>query len=132
MNPMANIKIAVIEDDHSIQQMYRLKLEMSGYDVKTAGDGVAGLELVEAFEPQLILLDIKMPHLSGDEMLRKLRETAKGAAIKVIILTNISRAEAPKSLQLLNSERYIIKAHYTPQQVVDLVKEVMLSRTQQA
>ena len=132
MNPMANIKIAVIEDDHSIQQMYRLKLEMSGYDVKTAGDGVAGLELVEAFEPQLILLDIKMPHLSGDEMLRKLRETAKGAAIKVIILTNISRAEAPKSLQLLNIERYIIKAHYTPQQVVDLVKEVMLSRTQQA
>lgn len=118
-------KIAIIEDEPSITNMYSMKLELSGYKVVTANNGKDGLELIEKERPILVLLDLKMPIMTGDEMLAKLRETDWGAKIKVIVLTNISRDEAPKSLQLLNIDRYIVKAHYTPAQVVDLVKQVV-------
>ncbi len=118
-------KIAVIEDEASICEMYRMKLSHAGYEVKTAQNGQEGLQLLEAFKPELILLDLKMPVMSGDEMLAKLRETDWGAEIRVIVLTNISRDEAPKNLQFLHIDRYIVKAHHTPAQVLEIVEEII-------
>ena len=122
---MNKTKIAVIEDEPNICEMYRMKLASHGYNVKTALDGKEGLALAEDFLPDLILLDLKMPVMSGDEMLEQLRETDWGSHIRVMVLTNISRDEAPKSLQFLHIDRYIVKAHHTPSQVVDLVKETL-------
>ena len=118
-------KIAVIEDDEPIRTMYKFKLESSGYDVYTAENGQEGLELAEKLKPDLILLDLKMPIMNGDEMLKKLRETAWGALARVIILTNLSKDEAPTVLKLLNIERYIVKAHFTPSQVLNIIDEVV-------
>ncbi len=118
-------KIAVIEDEISICDMYRMKLAGAGYDVKVAHDGQDGLNLLEDFKPELILLDLKMPVMNGDEMLAKLRETDWGAEIRVIILTNISRDEAPRTLQFLHIDRYIVKAHHTPTQVLQIVSEIL-------
>lgn len=120
-----NIKIAVIEDDVPICTMYELKLRNSGFSVKTAYNGKTGFALCEAFKPDLILLDQRMPEMNGDEMLTKLRETEWGANIRVIVLTNISKDEAPQSLRVLNIDRYIVKAHYTPAQIIDVVKDVL-------
>ncbi len=122
---MKPIKIAVIEDDSVIRAMYKFKLENSGYDVRVAEDGQKGLELLEEFIPELILLDVRMPIMSGDEMLEKVRSTEWGSKLKVIILTNISKDEAPHILRLLNVDRYIVKAHHTPAQVLAIVKEVL-------
>ena len=118
-------RIAIIEDELPIQQMYRLKLEREGFIVATAGDGRTGLAVAETFQPDLILLDLRMPNMSGDEMLLHLRATDWGAAIQVIILTNISKDEAPQALRLLNVHRYVVKAHHTPAQVVEIVKEAL-------
>lgn len=118
-------KIAVIEDDPSIRSMYRFKLEQSGFQVKVAADGKQGLELVEAFRPELILLDIKMPIMNGDEMLARLRENEWASDTKVIVLTNISKDEAPMSLRFLSVDRYVVKAHTTPSQVVDVIEDVL-------
>ena len=63
--------------------------------------------------------------MNGDEMLKKLRETAWGALARVIILTNLSKDEAPAVLKLLNIERYIVKAHFTPSQVLNIIDEVV-------
>lgn len=122
---MTTLRIAVIEDDRAIAAMYEFKLRKNDYDVKVAYDGLSGLEIIESFRPDLILLDIKMPKLTGDEMLEKLREQPWGQHIKVIVLTNISRDEAPMKLRLLNVDRYIVKAHYTPAQVLAVVREVL-------
>lgn len=119
------LKIAVVEDEPFIQEMYKLKLELSGYKAVTASNGVEGLEIAERNKPDLILLDIKMPVMSGDEMLAKLRETDWGADIPVIILTNISRDEAPHNLRFLNVKKYIVKAHYTPTQVIHEIKKIL-------
>lgn len=118
-------KIAVIEDDLPIQLMYRFKLEQEGFKVTVASDGQQGLSLAKTEKPDLILLDLKMPVMSGDAMLQKLRETDWGAGIRVIILTNLSKNEAPSSLRFLHVDRYIVKAHHTPTQVVEIVREVL-------
>ena len=118
-------KIALVEDDDAIRMMYKFKLDRSGFKVFEASDGKEGLSVVEKSKPDLILLDLKMPIMSGDEMLKELRKTEWGAKIRVIILTNVSRDEAPQSLRLLNVDRYIVKAHYTPNQVIDVIESIL-------
>ena len=119
------VKIAVIEDDASIAQMYQFKLQLSNFDVQCAYDGAEGLKLAKDFLPDLILLDVKMPVMGGVEMLERLRAEDWGQNMRVIILTNISRDEAPQVLRFLNVDRYIVKAHHTPQQVLNIVREVL-------
>ncbi|MEI7759077.1 MAG: response regulator, partial [bacterium] len=62
-------KIAIIEDDQAISQMYRMKFENEGYEVETAENGEVGLELIKKMKPDIILLDVMMPIMNGDEML---------------------------------------------------------------
>ncbi len=116
-------KIAIVEDDSAISQMYRIKFEAEGYTVETAENGKLGLALIEEMKPDIILLDLMMPEMDGEEMLTKLRATAWGKNIKVIILTNMGESEAPASIKEMNVEAFILKANMTPRQVAELVKE---------
>ena len=103
--------------------MYRIKFETEGYEVEIAENGKLGLELVENFRPDIILLDLMMPEMSGDEMLAKLRQTDFGRDVKVIILTNMGEQEAPDILKSLGVSVFIVKAEMTPRQVAELVKK---------
>lgn len=116
-------KIAIIEDDQAISQMYRLKFEAEGYEVDTAENGKLGLELVEKMKPNIILLDLMMPEMTGGEMLKKLRETSWGKNIKVIILTNMGEQEIPDDVKSLGVSAVILKADMTPRQVAELIKK---------
>lgn len=118
-------KICIIEDDPAIQLMYRMKLEHEGYDVRLASNGIEGLKIVKSFKPELILLDLRMPVMDGAEMLEKLRATSWGSNMRVVILTNIGKGEAPQNLRFLAVDRYVVKAHYTPTQVIDIIREVL-------
>ena len=115
-------KIAIIEDDAAISQMYRIKFEMEGFEVETAENGKLGLELAENMKPDIILLDLMMPEMTGDEMLQELRATDWGKHTKVIILTNKGEQEAPEILKTLDVRRFIVKAEMTPRQVAEMVK----------
>lgn len=116
-------KIAIVEDDQAISQMYRFKFEAEGYEVQTAENGKLGLELVEKMKPDIILLDLMMPEMTGDEMLAKLRATDWGKYMKVIILTNMGEQEIPEDVHKLGIDGLILKADMTPRQVADLVKK---------
>lgn len=118
-------KIAIIEDDPVIRQMYLMKFEAAGFDVSVAENGKDGVALVEQAKPDIILLDISMPVMNGDEALTKIRSQAWGKNIPVLILTNLGEEEAPKSLHKLNISSYIVKADLTPRQVVDRVQKVI-------
>ena len=120
-------KIAIIEDDIAISQMYRLKFEAEGFEVETAENGKLGLEMLEQFKPRIVLLDLMMPEMTGDEMLAELRKKAWGKDMTVIILTNLGEEEAPKSLKELNVHSFIVKAEMTPRQVAERVKEALAS-----
>ncbi|HEY8998720.1 MAG TPA: response regulator [Candidatus Saccharimonadales bacterium] len=116
-------KIAIIEDDEAISQMYRLKFEAEGYEVETAENGKLGLELIKSMGPDIILLDLMMPVMTGEEMLAKLRQEPWGKNVRVIILTNRGEQEMPPEVKELNVTSVILKASMTPRQVAELVKE---------
>lgn len=118
-------KIAIIEDDPVINQMYRMKFEAEGFDVALASDGERGVALVREFSPDIILLDLKMPHVDGATALANIRKLEQGKAVPVLILTNLGEEEAPASLKQLNIASYIVKADLTPKQVVTRVKETL-------
>src|SRR3954467_12907635 len=116
-------KIAIVEDDQAISQMYRFKFEAEGFDVQTAENGKLGLALAENMKPDIILLDLMMPEMTGDEVLAKLRANSWGKDIKVIILTNMGEQEIPAKVKELGVSGVILKADMTPRQVADTVKK---------
>jgi len=118
-------KIAIIEDDSVINQMYRMKFEADGFEVQVADNGKSGVEMVESYAPDLILLDLQMPEMTGDEALKKIRAQPWGAHIPVIVLTNLGIEESPAILKELRIHSYIVKAELTPSQVVARVKEAL-------
>ncbi len=118
-------KIAIIEDDPVISQMYRMKFEADGFDVQLANNGKRGVALVESFTPDIILLDLQMPEMDGAEALAVIRKNEWGKDIPVIILTNMGEEESPKEIRALGIHSYIVKADLTPRQVVQRVKEAL-------
>lgn len=118
-------KIAIIEDDPVINQMYRMKFEADGFDVQLADNGKRGVALVESSNPDIILLDLSMPHMGGEEALKEIRAMDQSKDTPVIILTNLGEEEAPKTLRALGIHSYIVKADLTPRQVVGRVKEAL-------
>ncbi len=118
-------KIAIIEDDPTISQMYRMKFEAEGFDVQLADNGLRGVSLVDSFKPDIILLDMQMPKMSGDEALKQIRSKSASKTTPVIVLTNLGAEEAPKTLSALGIHSYIVKADLTPKQVVERVKEAL-------
>lgn len=114
-------KIAIVEDDPAISQMYRIKFEAEGFTVETAENGKLGLALAETMLPDIILLDLMMPEMSGHEMLIALRKTSWGQNIKVVILTNMGEQEAPEGIRDLGVSAFILKADMTPRQVAEIV-----------
>ena len=120
-----SFKAIVVEDDQDLQFIYKLKLEREGFTVKTASNGQEGLDLTREFRPHIILLDLMMPIMGGTEMLTRLRAQDWGGEARVVILTNISKDEAPQALRFLHVDRYIVKAHHTPAQVIAIVNEIL-------
>lgn len=118
-------KIAIVEDDLAISQMYRIKFEAEGFTVDTAENGRLGLELTEKMKPDVILLDLMMPEMNGSEMLTALRKTEWGKNIKVVILTNMGEQEIPEEVKQLDVAAVILKADMTPRQVADLINKLL-------
>lgn len=118
-------KIAIIEDDVALADMYKLKLESAGMEVMVAYDGQSGLDMITKDTPDLVLLDLMLPQMTGGEVLANYRKTPGGKDTKVIVLTNISEYEAPDELYQLGILRYMVKANYTPSQVIVVVQEAL-------
>lgn len=117
--------IAIIEDDRSILEMYKIKFQAEGFTVYTAVNGEEGLEVLSGTKPDVVLLDLMMPVMGGKDMLAKLRETTWGKKIPVIIMTNISKDEAPAGLEDLDIADYVIKASSTPHLVFEKASKVL-------
>lgn len=118
-------KIAIIEDDQPLAEMYKQKLEAAGMEILLAMDGKTGLDLLLKEPIDLLLLDLMLPQMTGSQILEEYRKSPLGKDTKVIVLTNISEYEAPEELYKLGILRYMVKANYTPSQVVVVVQEAL-------
>lgn len=118
-------KLVIIEDEAPIANMYKMKFELHGFQVSIAENGLIGLELVKKVQPDLVLLDIMMPEMTGDEMLVQMRREPWGKDIRVIILTNLSENEALPKVKGHSIDGLLVKAQYTPKQVVKIIQTTL-------
>lgn len=118
-------KILVIEDDKVLNQAYKMILEREGHDVQTAFNGAEGMDKADADEPDIILLDLLMPTMSGLEFLKEFNAPSKHPKVKIIILSNIGdEKEAQKGMDL-GAYKYIVKAHASPHDLSVLVNHLI-------
>lgn len=120
-----NKKILLGEDDDSIREMYQIKFESSGIEVDVAKDGKEALVKAIRIKPDLLLLDLRMPIIDGEIVLRKLQRFKWAQHMKVIVMSNISFSEAPKDLKNLKIDKYLVKAHHTPSQIIKEVRNIL-------
>lgn len=118
-------KILIVDDDPFILDMYILKFKEKGYDVDTARDGKTGLEKIESGKPDVVLLDVVMPIMDGFEMLGELAKKKLERRPQIILLTNLGQKEDVERGMALGVDDYIIKAHFTPSEVVEKVKGLL-------
>ncbi len=118
-------KILIIDDDPFILDMYVLKFKEVGFQIETAKNGKEGLQKITDTKPNAVLLDVVMPIMDGFEVLRHLAKEKTLEETKVILLTNLGQKYDIERGLKLGAKDYIIKAHFTPSQVVDKVKSVL-------
>jgi DNA-binding response OmpR family regulator len=111
-------KVLIIEDDDILRDIYTLKFELEGFIVRSAADGKLGLEKVAQDIPDLIILDMLMPHMGGIEFLRNFREDYKNSTTKIIVASNMSSADLITEARQLCVCDYIIKSQFTPEDIV--------------
>ncbi len=102
-------KILLIDDDETIHLICRAYLAKAGHEVQAVFDGVEGLKAAEAFKPDLILLDVNMPRLSGFDVAAKLKESPATKAIPVFMLTSLKQEANIERGYGLGIEDYITK-----------------------
>ena len=115
-------RILLIEDDAFIAQLYGLKFKQTPYEFILAKDGDEGISLAKEDKPDLILLDIILPKNNGFTILENLKKDESTKNIPVILLTNLGQQENIQKGMTLGAVDYIIKAHHTPQEVVEKVR----------
>ena len=108
------VNVLFIEDDPTVAQMYKLKLELDGYQVNMAKDGEEGLRLAQELKPDIIFLDIRLPQLDGLGVLEALRKDPRTRAVPVVILSNYSERELVERGLKLGALEYLIKSQTTP------------------
>ena len=103
-----------VEDDRSVAQMYKLKLELDGYRVDVASDGEMAVEMARRDLPDIIFLDIRLPKLDGIGVLKALRSNPKTKEVRVVILSNYNPRELGERLAKLGVLDHLIKTETTP------------------
>jgi len=122
-------KILLVEDDLFLRDLYVSKLKKEGFEnILVAGNGEEGFDLISKNIPDLVLLDIILPQMSGFDVLEKTKKEDRLSHIPVILLTNLGQKEDVEKGYKLGADDYIIKANFTPQQVVEKIDKVLTGK----
>lgn len=122
----SNLSILLVEDDSFISGMYQTKLSSLGYQIELQEDGEAAWQRLQQDPlPDLILLDIVLPKRDGFEILEDIRKNDRTKDVPVILLTNLGQKPDIERGIKLGADDYIIKAHFTPSEVVEKIQAVL-------
>jgi two-component system, OmpR family, phosphate regulon response regulator PhoB len=122
MNPK---RVLLVEDDRFLRRACEKSLQQQGFTVSTAPDGEEALRAIHADPPDIILLDLLMPKVSGFEVLKEIRSDEKTRSIPVIILTNSSKETDIREIQSLGVTRYLVKANLSLEELGSHVKQAL-------
>lgn len=124
---MSKANILIVEDEHDLATAYQIILEKSGYDVSVANDGLQALQILQDCEPELILLDLRMPRVGGIEFLKKYQLHEKHPSVKVIVFSNLDSDKEIEEAYELGAEKYMLKALASPNDLAKLVADTLAS-----
>lgn len=115
-------RILLVEDDDALANVYLMRLQAEGYEVRRVANGEDALSDALSFNPDLILLDVMMPKVSGFDVLDMLRNTPETAQVKVIMLTALSQDSDKERAQSLGVNDYLVKSQVVIADVMERVK----------
>ena len=118
-------KIVIVEDEVSLADIYKTRLEAIGYICFVANDGIEALSIIEKERPSLVLLDIMLPKLAGDQILSVMRQTPWGKDVKVLVISNLNEVDAPAGIRTQGIEGYAVKANLSNDQLDQLVDNIL-------
>lgn len=120
---LTNKKILMLEDDEMISEIYKKQLEKAGFQVEITAEGEHVAEKIKKEEPDLALLDLLIPGGGGIEILKQLRNWE--GKTKKVIFSNNQDPESEKEVLGLGADAFLIKADYTPSQLVETIKKIL-------
>ena len=112
-----DVRVLFVEDDPAVAQMYKLKLELDGYSVDVAVDGLQAVQMATGNPPDIIFLDIRLPKMDGLGVLEALRQDDRTRDVPVVILSNYSERELVERGLRLGALDYLVKSQTTPARV---------------
>ena len=118
-------KILIIEDDKFLRELISRKLSSEGFEIIEAVDGENGLEILKEKKADIILLDLILPGIDGFEVLSRLKDDPLLAEVPVIIFSNLGQREDVERGLKLGAVDYLVKAHFTPNEIVEKIKDVL-------
>ncbi|MFH1180800.1 MAG: response regulator [bacterium] len=118
-------KILLVEDDPFLIDIYKTKFKEAGFSVDVATAGDEGLRKLTEEKFDLIVLDIVLPQVDGWEILKKIKENEQLKPIPLVILSNLGQRQEVEKGLALGAKKYLIKAHYTPSEIVEQIKKII-------
>lgn len=118
-------KVVIVEDNEALAEIYKVRLEILGYKIFSAYDGEQALAIIEKEKPILVLLDLMIPKVAGDQVLATMRANDWGKDIKVHIISNLNEADAPEDLREYGIEGYSVKANLANDQIDQIVNNIL-------
>ena len=115
-------RILLVEDDDSLASVYTGRLEEEGFDVRRVANGEEALATALSYKPDLILLDVMMPKVSGFDVLDILRNTPETVNLKIIMLTALSQESDKQHAESLGVDDYLVKSQVVIADVIDRIK----------
>lgn len=115
-------RILFVEDDDALAGVYLVRLQAEGFDVKRVANGEDALAAAISYKPDLVLLDVMMPKVSGFDVLDILRNTAETANLKIVMLTALSQDADRKRAESLGVDDYLVKSQVVISDVIERIK----------
>ena len=124
----AQPRVLMVEDHPDIADLYQLKLQLEGYRVAVAADGVSGLQMARTLKPDVTLLDVHLPYLDGLQLLATLREDEATRDLLVVVFSEDDSPKLIEEARRLSAAAYLVKAHLLPRGLSDTVGDVLRKR----
>ena len=122
---MSGARILLVEDDRYLRRACETALRQRGFTVSSAVDGAAALDAIASELPDLVLLDLLMPKITGLEVLRSLRSRPETRALRVLILSNSSREQDLEEIRQLGVAGYYVKSDLSLRELGDRVERLL-------
>jgi len=118
-------KVLILEDDKFLRELIAQKLQREGFLISEAIDGEEGLKKIKEEKPDLVLLDLILPGIDGFEVLKKIKDDESTSQIPVIVLSNLGQKDDVDRGMKLGAVDYLIKAHFTPREIIEKIKKAL-------